>query len=89
MGHRDAQLLVQLADQAGLGRLARLDLAAGEFPQAGQLLALRPLADQHPAVDVDQGRGGDEERWVFGHAAPLPTACGQKATAAAQSPAVG
>lgn len=61
LGDLDAQLLVQLADQAFLGRLARLDLAARELPQAGQLLALGPLADQHPPVDIDQGGGGDED----------------------------
>jgi hypothetical protein len=40
LGDLDAQLLVQFADQALLGRLAGLDLAAGKLPQAGQRLAL-------------------------------------------------
>ena len=57
----DAQLLVQLADEAGLGRLPGLDLAAGKFPQTCKLLARRPLADQHPAIGVDQRRSGDEK----------------------------
>ena len=72
MGDRDPQFLLQLADQATLRRLAGLDLAAGEFPQAGELLALRPLADQHAAVGVDQGRGGDQQHAFFSHAASFP-----------------
>ena len=59
MCNLDAQFLVQLADQAGLGSLAGFDLAAGKLPQAGELFSRRPAADQHPAVDVDEGAGGD------------------------------
>ncbi len=61
-GHLYAELLGELADQAGLGRFARLQLAAGELPEAGQGLALRPLAHQHPAIDVHQGAGGHQEQ---------------------------
>jgi hypothetical protein len=43
-----------------LGRLARLQLAAGKLPKAGERLTLWPLADQHAAIAVDQG-GGDNE----------------------------
>ena len=61
-GNRNAQFLVQFADQAGLRRLARLELAAGEFPEARQRLALRPLANQDAPVGVDQGGGGDQQQ---------------------------
>ena len=44
-----------------IGPLARLDLAAGEFPQARQLLALGTLGDQHAAVRIDQGDGDDQD----------------------------
>ena len=36
-------------------------LPPGEFPQAAELLALGPLADQHPPVRVDQGDRYDEK----------------------------
>jgi hypothetical protein len=57
----DAQFLVQLADQAGLRRLAGLDLAPRKLPQPRQLLPRRPPADQHPPVDIDERRRGDED----------------------------
>jgi len=60
VGDGDAQFLVQFADQARLRRLSGLDLAARKFPQAGQLFALRPPADQHPPVGVDQRAGRDK-----------------------------
>ena len=60
MGDLDAQLLVQLADQAGFRRLARLDLAAGEFPQARHRPPLGPLRDQHAAVGIDQRHRSDQ-----------------------------
>jgi hypothetical protein len=77
LGHLDAQFLAQFADQGRLGSFAGLDLAAGEFPQTGQLLALGPFGDQHPAVHVDQGDGDDKHggkdggRDGFGHALAL------------------
>ena len=61
MSNLDAQFFVQLADQAVFRRFSGLHLAAGKLPQPRQLLALRPFADQHPAIGVDQGRGGDEQ----------------------------
>jgi len=61
LSDRDPQLFLQLADQALFGRFARFDLAARKLPQSGQLLAYRPLADQHPAIDIDHGGGGDED----------------------------
>jgi hypothetical protein len=40
------QLFMQLAVQSGFGPFIRLDFAAGEFPQATELLALRPTGNQ-------------------------------------------
>lgn len=61
LGDIDAQFLLQFTNQGGLGALAGLDLAAGEFPKTGQLLALRTLGDQHPSIRVDQGDGHHED----------------------------
>ena len=69
VGDGDPQFFAQFADQTGLGRLALFDLAARKFPQSGQGLSRRPLADQHPSVDIDQGAGGDEKG---SHFANLP-----------------
>ena len=55
----DAELLVQLAAQRGLGVLAGLDLATGKLPLAGIELVRGPLADQHFALRVAQRTGGD------------------------------
>ena len=57
----DAQLLLQLPDQRRLRPLAGLDLAARELPQTRQLLALRPLRDQHAAVRIDECDGYHED----------------------------
>ena len=46
-----------LADQSGLGQLARLDLAAGKLPQPRHRPARRALLEQNAARAVDQGRG--------------------------------
>ena len=59
-GGIDPQLLVKLADQRRLGRLAGLDLAARKFPQAGHLLALRTACQQHPPVGIDQRHRADQ-----------------------------
>jgi hypothetical protein len=64
----DAEFLLQFADQAALRGLSRLDLAAWEFPKARELLSLRPLADQDPPVDVDQGAGNDQEERLLAQA---------------------
>lgn len=67
MRHLDAQLLVEFADQAGLGTLSRFDLASRKLPQPGQLFALRPLAEQDPPVRIHKGGGGDQQdRFVRG-----------------------
>ena len=57
----DAELLVELADQRRLRRLAGMHLAAGKFPEAGEMLAGRPLGQQHAAVGVDQRHRRDED----------------------------
>ena len=36
------------------------DLAAGKLPQARHRLAVRTLRDQHAAVGIDEGAGGDK-----------------------------
>ena len=59
--HRDAELFLQFANQRIFRPLARVDLAAGEFPQPGQRLAFWALGDQHAIVGIDQGGGDDEE----------------------------
>src|SRR5690349_10639172 len=43
LGYGDAELLVELADQALLRPFAWLELAAGKFPQTGERLALGAL----------------------------------------------
>src|SRR5436309_14940888 len=67
----DADLFVQFADQGYFRPLARLDLATGEFPQAGQRLALRPLRDQHALVGIDQCAGNHQSKFEIGHASLL------------------
>src|SRR6185437_5907381 len=57
---------------AGFGGLAGLHLAAREFPEACELLALRPLADQHPAVGVHKRGGGDQQQGFVGHGGFIP-----------------
>ena len=57
----DPQFLLQLPDQGLLGPFARLDLAAGKFPQARHRLACRTLRDQHAPVRIDQGASGNED----------------------------
>jgi hypothetical protein len=61
-GNRDGELLAQLADDRVLRRLALLDFAAGEFPQAGHGLAVRPLGDEDALVGIDQRAGGDQQQ---------------------------
>ena len=56
----DAQFLLELPDQCLLGPFAALDLAAGKLPQARHRLAGGPLREQHAAVGIDEGAGGDK-----------------------------
>src|SRR5690625_788227 len=65
----DAKLLVQFADQAGLWGLARLDLAAGEFPEPRHRPAFRAFRQQNPAISVDQRHSGDKEQVHWGRPA--------------------
>ena len=46
---------LQLAQQAGLRRLARLDLAAGKLPATGQVDARPAAGGEHPAVAFNDG----------------------------------
>src|SRR5262245_13445983 len=57
----DAELLLELADQGRFGALARLDLAAGKFPQARHCFAGGALGEQHAAVRVHEGAGGNQD----------------------------
>ena len=45
----DAKLLPELPVQSGFGSLARLYLAAGKFPHAGELRGCCPPGDEEPA----------------------------------------
>ena len=56
---RAAQLLGDLADQAVLGRLTRLDLAPGELPATGQLRRRRAARGQHLPRPHDGGTHDD------------------------------
>src|SRR5258707_8916887 len=67
----DADLLMQLADQRLFRPLARLDLAAGKFPQPRERLALRALREQHAPVGVHQRAGNHEGEFDVGHAGKL------------------
>ena len=68
----DAQLLLELADQRRLGQLARLDLAAGKFPQARHRPAGRALLQQDPALAVDQRRRHHRHCRIFLQVERLP-----------------
>ena len=57
----DAKLLGKLADKRMLGRLALLDLAAGEFPQPGERTPRRALGDQDPALTVEKNAGRNKK----------------------------
>src|SRR4051812_40841487 len=61
-----SQFLLQLPDQRILRRFAGLDLAAGKFPKAAELLVLGTLCEQDAPRRVDQSRGRHQEeapRW--------------------------
>ncbi len=58
----DADFLLQFAHEALFRRLAGFDLAAGKLPQAGELLAFRPLGQKHASIGVDQRTGGNQEQ---------------------------
>src|SRR5207253_1824404 len=59
----NAKFLFQLPDQRFLGPFARLDLASGELPQARHRFAGGPLGEQHAAVGIDEGAGGNKNEF--------------------------
>ena len=61
-GDVDAQLLLAARGSAPPRASRPGELAAGELPQPGHPLALRPAGQQHPAVAVDQRAGGDQQQ---------------------------
>ncbi len=65
-GDVDAELLLELADQRRLRRLARQHLTARKLPKPGHRLALRALRQQHAPVGVDERDGDDENDREFG-----------------------
>src|SRR5690606_22948377 len=58
----DAELFVQLAHQGGLGRFARLALAAGKFPEAGEVAVGGAARQQDAAAGVGDDGGEDFDR---------------------------
>ena len=63
----DPQFLAQLAHQRMVRCLARLDLAAGEFPIAGPDFIGRALGEEEGAVGALQDGGGNfDDFCVFG-----------------------
>src|ERR1019366_1571355 len=71
----DAQFLAQLATQRLLGRLIRIELAAGEFPVARHVLAFWPLRDQYPSGRVEQHRRDHAHRLAHLLPARVPWQC--------------
>src|SRR5947199_1299477 len=61
---RDPHLLAQLAEETRFWRLARLDLATGELPQARQVHPRGPASDQQPAFSPDQADGDLDHGWA-------------------------
>ena len=64
----DAKFFFQLADKGKFGRLAGFDLAAWEFPEAGEGFAFGALGQKNAAIGVYQGDCGDEDDfqgWTF------------------------
>ena len=53
LGNLNAQLFVELADQALLGGFARIKLTAGEFPEPRQRFTTRPLSYENSPFGVD------------------------------------
>ena len=75
----DAELLVQLAQEARLQGLARIDLAARELPQPFEVRALQATRHQPAAVPLDDRRGHDDGG-LLGRHAPEEVAPVGKAT---------
>ncbi len=64
----DPELFVQLAHEARLERLAGIDLAARELPQAFEVRALQAAGHQPAAVALDDRRGDDDGGSIGCHA---------------------
>ena len=60
------------------GRSPVFDLAAGKLPQAGHRLAWRALRDQHAAVGIDEGAGGNKND--FRRSQPVTASNGSEVT---------
>jgi hypothetical protein len=58
----DPQLLLELAGERGLGRLARLELTAGKLPQSALMHMVRAAGEKDPAPFVRQGGSDDVNR---------------------------
>ena len=56
----DGKLFMKLTYQSLFGRLTRLNLAAGELPQAGHGFSFRPPGNKHASVFVEKGDGGNQ-----------------------------
>ena len=63
----DAQLFLQFADQGLFGSFAGFDLAAGEFPQAGEVAADGAARQQDAAARVGDGGGDDVDDALLSH----------------------
>jgi hypothetical protein len=59
--YRNAELLVEFADERRLRPLAGIELSAGELPEPGQRLARRALGDQHAMIRIDERAGDDQD----------------------------
>jgi hypothetical protein len=54
------------------GTFTGFDLAAGEFPQARHRFAGGTLGEQHAAVGIDEGAGGNENKFDAHWPCPRP-----------------
>ena len=59
LAHRQGELLLQLAEEAAFGGLARFPLASGELPQMGVFAAFAPLADQDHILKICASGNGN------------------------------
>jgi hypothetical protein len=61
--HDNTEFLLQFPDQRLFRPLASLDLAAGKLPKPRHGFAGRPLGEEHAAVGIDKGAGGDKNEF--------------------------
>jgi hypothetical protein len=64
-GDFDAEFFAEFADEAVLESFAELDFAAGEFPEAAEVIAGAALGDEELAGAEDEA-GGDIDDFVHG-----------------------